>query len=374
MKKLGLAVTAAAMVAFAGGAMAGEHNTGPSSKATFTFNDVNIVQQIDVDALGVRVEIFGDGIGNDDGDCSQDEFDAGGCIIDDLDVSAFGAWTVLQTSIKMPKHKDISIDVSFECGNFLDTHVKSKGGQKDSASAAATVRVAVMVDDGINDPSFAFPNETSALGDALTADGNADAGTGTGDTVITALNSGVVFCHKSQLLEATFQGLIQEGAPFTPFELTVDFGADEGLVGGFYEFLENCQEAGDAGNDGVGGDVNTCVAADFEVVGTCLIELEDGAIVLVVDCLTPEELRLVTGSMTANAFNFLYHNAQESSVHTITVIAWLDTGAALGGTALGSAGARATIGLGSMMVETVRLIRGADITSDAPVCIGGDCL
>ena len=78
--------------------------------------------------------------------------------------------------------------------------------------------------------------------------------------------------------------------------------------------------------------------------------------------------------MTANAFNFLYHNAQESSVHTITVIAWLDTGAALGGTALGSAGATAAIGLGSMMVETVRLIRGADITSDNPVCIGGDCL
>ena len=80
--------------------------------------------------------------------------------------------------------------------------------------------------------------------------------------------------------------------------------------------------------------------------------------------------------MTANAFNFLYHNADESSVHTITVIAWLDTGAALGGTTLGSAGAKATIGLGSMMVETVRLVKQGDgaLESGEPICIGGACL
>ncbi len=373
MRKLGLVIAAAAMVGFAGSAWAG-HNTGPSSKATFTHADVNIVQEIDITALDVQIEnpdvgAFPEALydgGARDAVCSQIELDAGLCIPGAvLDALSASAWTILQTTIKMPKHKDISIDVSFECGNFLDTHVKSKGGQKDSASAAATVRVAVMVDDGINDPSFAFPNVTSALGDALTGDGNADEN----DTLIQALSQGVVFCHKSQLLEATFQGLIQEGDPFTPFELTVDFGADEGLVGNLYELELDCLTAGDA----TVGTPNTCVAADFEVVGTCLIQLADGQIVLRTACLTPEELRLVTGSMTANAFNFLYHNAQESSVHTITVIAWLDTGAALGGTTLGSASAKATIGLGSMQVETIRLVKQDDaaLVSGAPICLDG---
>ncbi len=241
MRKLALAAAAAAVVGlFAGGAVASSHNTGPSSKASFTYADVNVVQEIAIDALDIWVEIAGaDGIGDDDGICEgaifgneadspDDEFALGGCEQEGpMDALSHSQWSVLQTSIKMPKHKDISIDVSLECGNFLDTKVRSKGGSKDSASAAATVRVAVLVDDGINTPSFAFPNVTSALGDDLTGDGNADEN----DTLIQALSQGVVFCHKSQLLEATFQGLIQEGDPFTPFELTVDFGADEGLVG-----------------------------------------------------------------------------------------------------------------------------------------------
>ena len=63
-------------------------------------------------------------------------------------------------------------------------------------------------------------------------------------------------------------------------------------------------------------------------------------------------------------------------MHTITVIAWLDTGAALGGTTLGSAGAKATIGLGSMQVETIRLVKqdDADLLSGGAICLGGDCL
>ncbi len=369
MRKLGLAIAAVAMLGlFAGSASAG-HNTGPSSKATFTHADVNIVQEIDITALDVQIEnpdvgAFPEALydgGARDAVCSQIELDAGLCIPGAvLDALSASQWSILQTTIKMPKHKDISIDVSMECGNFLDTHVKSKGGQKDSASAAATVRVAVMVDDGINAPSFAFPNVTSALGDDLTGDGNADEN----DTLIQALSQGVVFCHKSQLLEATFQGLIQTGAEEPGFVVVVDGNdPDPEIFNIVFGTLAACEAAGDGGN--------TC--EEVTIIGTCLILHEDGRIVLLVGCLTPEELRLVTGSMTANAFNFLYHNALESSRHTITVIAWLDTGVALGGTALGSAGAKAAIGLGSMMVETVRLIRGANIDSGPAVCIGGTC-
>ena len=65
----------------------------------------------------------------------------------------------------------------------------------------------------------------------------------------------------------------------------------------------------------------------------------------------------------------MYQNADESSVHTIDIIAFFDAGVALGGTAQGSAEAKAAIGLGSMMVETVRLVKGSNIDSGDPVCI-----
>ena len=88
MRKLALAVAAAAMVGlFAGGAMAG-HNSGPSSKASFTHADVNIVQEIDITALEVQIEnpdagAFPDALydgGTRNGTCSQTELDAGLCI------------------------------------------------------------------------------------------------------------------------------------------------------------------------------------------------------------------------------------------------------------------------------------------------------
>lgn len=382
MKKLGLVLAAAAMVAFAGGAMA-QNNSGPSSKANFTYADVNITQEIDITALDIWVESIDSGPhagGDGDGECEGaifgnegaddingdpiDEYLAGSCEqLDKKDALAHSKWKVLQTQIKMPKHKDISIDVSFECGNFLDTTVKSKGGAKDSASAASTVRVAVLVDDGVNGTRAALPSTPSALGADLTGDGNADGD----DDVIAVLSSGVVFCHKSQLLEAKFQGLIQDGEPFNLWEVTTDYG-EEDVLGTLWADEISCEASGDADGSTT---FNVCTETTIEVVGTCLLQLEDGQIVLDTDCLTPEELRLVTGSMTANSFNFLYHNADESSVHTITVIAWLDTGAALGGTTFGDAGAKAAIGLGSMMVETVRLVKqsDADLMSGAAICV-----
>ena len=57
------------------------------------------------------------------------------------------AWdTILEQDIKTPNQKDLFIDVSLECGLYTQTHVKSKGGNKDTATAEAMVKVRVLVD------------------------------------------------------------------------------------------------------------------------------------------------------------------------------------------------------------------------------------
>jgi hypothetical protein len=56
-------------------------------------------------------------------------------------------WTpILTQDIKMPNQKDLFIDVSLQCGLYTQTHVKSKGGNKDTSTAEATITVQVLVD------------------------------------------------------------------------------------------------------------------------------------------------------------------------------------------------------------------------------------
>jgi hypothetical protein len=95
-----------------------------------------------------------------------------------------GFHTILTNTIKTPNDKDLLIDVSLECGLYTDTHVKSKGGNKDESMAEATITVQVLVDG-----EQAYPGE-------------------------------VVFARRTQTLSAVFQGLL-EGA------MTVD---DQGNV------------------------------------------------------------------------------------------------------------------------------------------------
>ena len=102
-----------------------------------------------------------------------------------------------------------------------------------------------------------------------------------------------------------------------------------------------------------------------QLVGTCLFEDQNtGRIFADLDCFEPEEIQLITASMTANSFNFMYPNTTESGVHLIKVIAYLDTGASLSGDSpSGASTARAMIGLGSMSVQTVRMVRGPIVGS-----------
>jgi hypothetical protein len=87
----------------------------------------------------------------------------------------------------------------------------------------------------------------------------------------------------------------------------------------------------------------------------CTANLDTG----VVTCEDPEELRLLLETLNANAFNFLLANVK-AGVHTIEVQARAQADVDISGTELGEAKAEAFVGLGSMLVETIRLIQGAE--------------
>ena len=82
-----------------------------------------------------------------------------------------------------------------------------------------------------------------------------------------------------------------------------------------------------------------------------------------VTCTDPETLRLLLKTLDANHFNFLHANTVPG-VHLIEVQAKAEAGVALGGTALGAAGAEAFAGAGALSVETIRLVKDANGTTD----------
>ena len=90
----------------------------------------------------------------------------------------------------------------------------------------------------------------------------------------------------------------------------------------------------------------------------CTADLETGA----VTCTDPEELGLVLETLNANSFNFLLPDVL-SGVQEITVQARGQADVSLGGTELGDGAAQAFIGLGSMHVDEIRLIRSDDGSS-----------
>jgi hypothetical protein len=94
-----------------------------------------------------------------------------------IDGSTQTDWTTLLCNrIKTANQKDLFVDVSFECGLYTQTLVRSKGGVKDTSTAEAIVKVRVLVD---GEP--AFPGD-------------------------------VVFSRRMQELSATLQGIINDDA------------------------------------------------------------------------------------------------------------------------------------------------------------------
>ena len=120
------------------------------------------------------------------------------------------------------------------------------------------------------------------------------------------VDSGVTYCDRYQKLAAKFAGL-------------------------------NCvAEQGDADGDGISGEVT---------------------------CADPEELQLILKTLNAHHFNFLHANAVPG-VQKIEVQARAQAAVALGGTQLGAAGSEAFAGAGALSVETIRLVKDANGTTD----------
>jgi len=84
--------------------------------------------------------------------------------------------------------------------------------------------------------------------------------------------------------------------------------------------------------------------------------LEDGVVV------GYEEIGLIIGTLSANSFNFIVADL-DSGMHTVDVKAACVTGAF---SQAGSAAAVAAIGLGSVTVEEVRMVKGEDAVPEFP--------
>ena len=91
----------------------------------------------------------------------------------------------------------------------------------------------------------------------------------------------------------------------------------------------------------------------------CTADLTTGA----VTCADPEELQLILKTLSAHHFNFLHANAVPG-VQKVVVQARAQAGMLLGGTELGDAAAEAFVGAGALSVETIRLVKDADGTTD----------
>ncbi len=327
MKKLGLALAAAAAIGlFAGGAWAADPNF-PSAKHAAMVGNIHVIRELG--PIGP---------------------DASGELHDPA------AATILATKIKTGNQKALAITVSLECGNLTETHVKSKGGKSDQSTAGASVRVAVIVD---GTPALPSGDNTRTF-DAVYG---------------TVLNptSGVIFCKQTQELEAKFQGIIevpQGGTLEGCLEDTVDSLNRDEFIAAFGDSTGDSTYDDDAA---AGAAFDAIIANDFATWRDQLTsqgtEEEDQATFdalvasagrqIADNCLLPEEVRLLLDSMQATSFTFIAPVG--SGTHHVDVKSWVDLGAEA---QEGSAKAAATIGLGTVLVEEIRLVKDFGIECD----------
>ncbi|MGR9073185.1 MAG: hypothetical protein ACU833_09000 [Gammaproteobacteria bacterium] len=315
-----LAIAVFATVFFTSGAHA-------SAKAAAAYKDVSIVEELSVEGstyIPNPDEPPGGYLGSDCSDPTQEEIDAGNCILDPQFLTG-SKYRILTTYIKAPHGKDLAIDVSLECGNFAS--VTSKGMGK-SVKGSAAVYVAVVVTDKHGNVAFAEPKHDEGI-------------------------PGVVFCKNSLELQATLPSLFAIGEPVTVFLVTEDNNGDGDL--GLY--VDACDTDETLGDD---------VCEEVTTVGTCLIQGENGEILADTACMDAAEISMMTGNMSANAFNYFYPNIQHSGVHKVEVFAWVEKQVDSKGK-LAKGEVKATIGLGSMLVETIRMQKGLTGKDDSEV-------
>ena len=219
---------------------------------------------------------------------------------------------ILTTHIKTPNAKELALGVSLQCGLVTDTTVKSKNGDLDSSAARGRIRVRVEITQPDGTIVYGQPNNGADL-----------------STDIALVNDGgLTYCDRYQKLAAKFAGL-------------------------------NCTAAPAA----VVGVCTAGICTFGELGASCTVDADCDLSVGEVTCLDPEELQLILKTLNANHFNFIHANAVPG-VHKVTVQARAQAGILLGGTQLGAAGAEAFAGAGALSVETIRLVKDADGTTD----------
>ena len=252
-----------------------------------------------------------------------------------LSATALNSDALLTSYIKVPQDKDLIFDLSAECGLYTRTLARSKGGNKDTASAEASVRMNVVVTDADGNEMYAYPG---------------------------GAGNGVTFCSRAQELSAEFQGIFQtEGEdPYGAQIVTADNNGD----GDINMIVDTCDAGGDV--DPVTGEVYAAdECSDITVVGTCLYQHADNnTILLATECLQDETVELVLDTMSANAFNFVAPNLKQG-VYKVEVFADIDTctGDGIGSCINGDdpdVEARATIGRASLVVDERRFISDED--------------
>lgn len=205
---------------------------------------------------------------------------------------------LLSSNIKVPQQKELVFDVSLECGLMTDTLVKSKGGKADTSEAEAKVQVRVRLNEILADGSlgpdfYAYPGGKRAVVD----ENGGPVLDIFGDPV--SEDYGVTYCQRKQELMAKFGGILVE-----------------------------CED----GSDG---------------------SVSDGKITADECTFTEEELQLVLGTLSANAFNFVSADLNQGE-YMVTVEYEIKT---YGSSQEGSNDAWGAIGMGSMVVDEVRFTK-----------------
>ena len=215
---------------------------------------------------------------------------------------------VLSTMIQVPQDKELIFDVALQCGLYTDTLVRSKSGQKVTSTAMAAIDVRVKLqrlnnDGTFDEPFFAFPDQ-------------------------------VTYARRAQTLMAKFQGIFQQCEEWAVVPDPYNGGTREECV----SYLpETCLDV---------------TAVDEDRDGT----IDDYITTVDVECLDYEEVQLILDTVNANAFNFVSPNLQQGE-YKVTVEAEISTSSDWSN---GGAEAKGLIGLGSMVVDEVRFIKGDD--------------
>lgn len=205
---------------------------------------------------------------------------------------------VLSTIIQIPQQKELAFDVALQCGLFTDTLVRSKAGERDTSTAEAAIDVRVKLQKINQDGSYGEP--------------------------FLAYPDAVTYAKRTQTLMAKFQGIFQQCVTTDPATgECVDYGAD------------TCLEVTPVDNNGDG------------VIDDYVTTLDEA-------CLDYEEVQLVLDTMNANAFNFVSADLEQGE-YRITVEAQITSSTSV---QAGSARAKGLVGLGSLLVDEVRFVKG----------------